>query len=118
VPLVAAAPSAAPARVAGTARLSGPGGCVSRAFSASIVGSQIAQVSFSLDGKRIRTLRSPTAGNRWSVRIVPRTLKTGVHRVTAGVSFRVNTTPRTRTLRLAFQRCAQAVRKVAPRFTG
>jgi hypothetical protein len=116
-PLIAAAPSAAPARVAGTARLGGPGGCVSRAFRASVVGSRIAQVTFSLDGKRVKTLRSPTSGNRWSLQIVPRTLSRGVHRVSAGVSFRVNTNPRTRTLRLAFQRCAQAARR-APRFTG
>src|SRR3954452_1447694 len=114
-PLIAAPSALAPAT--GTARLSGPGGCVSRAFNASVVGSRIAQVTFSLDGKRIATLRSPTAGNRWSKRIVPSSLKTGVHRVTAGVSFRANTTPRTRTLRLAFQRCAQAARR-APRFTG
>jgi hypothetical protein len=117
VPLVAAAPSnAAPAR--GTARLSGPGGCVSRAFRASVVGNRIVQVSFALDGKRLRTLHSPTAGNRWSTSVTVKSLKKGVHRVTAGVSYRVNTTPRTQTLRLAFQRCAQAVRKVAPRFTG
>jgi hypothetical protein len=117
-PLVASSPSQAAPAVRGTARLSGPGGCVSRAFSATVTGARIAQVSFSLDGKRVKTLRSPNSGTRWSYRIVPGSLKTGVHRVSVGVSYTVNTTPRTQRLRLAFQRCAQAARKVAPRFTG
>jgi hypothetical protein len=116
-PLIAATPSQA-APVRGSARLSGPGGCVSRAFSASVVGNRIAQVSFTLDGKRLKTLRSPSSGNRWSLRIVPKSLKKGVHRVSVGVSFTANTNPRTQRLRLAFQRCAQAARQVAPRFTG
>jgi hypothetical protein len=116
-PLVAATPSTT-ATVAATSRLSGPGGCVSRAFAATVTGSRIAQVSFSLDGKRLKTLRTPTSGNRWSLRIVPGKLKTGVHRVSVGVSYIANTTPRTQRLRLAFQRCAKAAQQVAPRFTG
>jgi hypothetical protein len=114
------APGIAPSTagpVRGVAALSGPGGCRSRAFTASVVGRNIAQVVYLLDGRKVRTLTKPTAGSRWSARIVP-PKKVGTHRVQAGVSFVQNATPRVRVLSLTFQRCAKAARKVAPRFTG
>jgi hypothetical protein len=110
------APSTSPAR--GTAALSGPGGCRSRAFTASVTGRNIAQVVFLLDGRKVKTLTKPNAGSRWTARITPRKLKLGTHRVRAGVSFVRNATPRVRVLSLTFQRCARAARRVSPRFTG
>jgi hypothetical protein len=110
------APSTSPAR--GRAALNGPGGCRSSAFSASVIGQNIAQFVYLLDGRKIRTLTSPTSGSRWSTRIVPRRLKVGTHRVQAGVSFTANATPRVRVLSFTFQRCARAARRVSPRFTG
>jgi hypothetical protein len=126
----AAAPGTAPAaatpqgeraasrRLRGAARLAGPGGCQSRAFRATVTGENIAQVVFSLDGRRIATRLRPDSRGRWSTRIVPRRLRAGRHRVEAGVSFVTDAQPRTRRVRLSFQRCLQAQRRVAPRFTG
>jgi hypothetical protein len=122
-----AAPVAAPApateraqsrRLRGAARLAGPGGCQSRAFTATVTGENIAQVVFSVDGRRVRTRLRPDSRGRWSARIVPRRYRPGRHRVEAGVSFVTDAQPRTRRVRLAFQRCLQAQRRVAPRFTG
>jgi hypothetical protein len=123
----AAAPVAAPTpeqqraasrRLRGAARLAGPGGCQSRAFTASVTGENIAQVVFSLDGRRVLTRLRPDSRGRWSARIVPRRLRAGRHRVEAGVSFVTDAQPRTRRVRLTFQRCLRAQRRVAPRFTG
>src|SRR3954469_505415 len=112
-------PASAPSQaVRGTAALAGARGCQARAFRASVVGRNIAQVVYLLDGKRYRTLTKATAGNRWSVQIVPSSLKVGSHRVTAGVSFVRGATPRVRAMSFAFQRCAKAAQAVRPRLTG
>ena len=112
------APAAPSQSIRGSAALNGPRGCQSRAFRASIVGSNIAQVVYLLDGKRYRTLTKATSGNRWSAQIVPSKLKVGTHRVTAGVSFVAGATPRVRAMSFSFKRCAKAAQVVRPRFTG
>ena len=50
------------------------------------------------------------------VKINPRAVSRGVHRVTAKVVFVSESQTKTKTLRLSFQRCRKQV--VRPRFTG
>jgi hypothetical protein len=117
----AAAPrreSVASRRLRGAARLAGPSGCQSKAFTASVTGQNIAQVVFSVDGRRVRTRLKPDAKGRWAARITPSNYRAGRHRVEAGVSFVTDATPRTKRVRLSFQRCLKAQRRVAPQFTG
>jgi uncharacterized repeat protein (TIGR01451 family) len=102
--------------VNGTARLRGPSGCVNKAFTVTVRGTRIAQVTFFIDGKRYKRLTAPTAGKRWQVKINPRGRSFGVHRVTARVRFVAESETASRTLRLSFQRCKRQT--VRPRFTG
>jgi hypothetical protein len=101
----------------GSARLSGPTGCVARAFRVRVSGRSISHVVFKLDGRVIKRLSSPnSSGGVYSVRIDPSKLRFSVHRVTADVTFNSSSRTAPRRLRLSFQRCAR--RQVTPRFTG
>lgn len=100
----------------GTARLLGPTGCAANTFSAGVRGTKIASVVFKLDGKTIARLTKPSARNLFQVRINPRKLRVGVHRLVATIRFDAGSNTRPRTLRLSFQRCARKLR--TPRFTG
>src|SRR4051794_327616 len=101
---------------AGRARLLGPAGCTSRAFHARGRGVRIARVVFKLDGKRVKTLTRKNFRGTYAVRIDPRHLRLGVHRLIATVTFQRGSATRAKTFRLSFQRCPRALR--APRFTG
>jgi hypothetical protein len=100
----------------GRARLLGPAGCVSRAFHARIRGVKIARVVFKVDGRRIKTLTRKNFRGTYALRIDPRHLAIGVHRLVATVTFARGSATKAKTFRLAFQRCPRALR--APRFTG
>jgi len=100
----------------GRARLLGPTGCQARAFHARISGTKVARVVFILDGHRIKTLTRKNFRGTFAVRIDPRRLKIGVHRLVAKVTFQRGSGTKAKTFRLAFQRCPRALR--APRFTG
>ena len=100
----------------GRAQLFGPTGCTARAFHARIRGVKIAKVVFTLDGRRIQTLTRKNFRGTFAVRIDPRRLKIGVHRLIAQVTFQRGSATKAKTFRLAFQRCPRALR--APRFTG
>jgi hypothetical protein len=101
-------------KVAGTARLSGKTGCVRGAFSARVRGTQMASVTFSLDGRRVQTVKDPRPS--YSLRVNVRKLRVGIHVVSALVRFRAESGTKNKTMRLSFQRCAAALTK--PRFTG
>ena len=90
----------------GTAAIRGRTGCQSALFSVVVSGRQIARVVFSLDGKRLRTLTTPNSGSRYALRVNPRTLPRGIHRVIARVTFRKQSATGDRTLRVTFSRCA------------
>ena len=98
----------------GIARLRGASGCMSRAFRARVTGRSIASVVFRLDGRVIR--RTARAQARYSVRVRPRRLALGRHRVVARVTFLSASETRARTLRMTFRRCGRG--EVSPRFTG
>jgi hypothetical protein len=100
----------------GRARLLGPSGCTAKTFRARIRGVRIAKVVFTLDGHRIKTLTRKNFRGTYAVRIDPRHLRLGVHRLVAKVTFQRGSATRAKTYRLAFQRCPRALR--APRFTG
>ena len=102
--------------VHGTARLEGPSGCVRASFMATVRGSRIAQVTYFLDGKRVKRISADGGRVVARVRINPRAVSRGVHRVTAKVVFVSESQTKTKTLRLSFQRCRKQV--VRPRFTG
>jgi uncharacterized repeat protein (TIGR01451 family) len=100
----------------GRARLLGPTGCTARTFQARIRGLKIAKVVYTLDGRKIATVTRKNAAGSYAVRIDPRRLKIGVHRLVAKVTFQRGSGTKAKTFRLAFQRCSRALR--SPRFTG
>ncbi len=100
----------------GNARLTGPSGCVYRPFTAVVRGRQIRRVTFFLDGRRVVVRNGRSGQRRFTARIRPGSLRSGVHRVTARVQFRNASRTRSRTLVLSFQRCVRLA--PSPRFTG
>jgi uncharacterized repeat protein (TIGR01451 family) len=102
--------------VPGTAKLSGPTGCVAKAFNARVRGTKIASVVFFLDGKKVKTLRKPNAKTFFQLRVNPAKMRVGVHRLVANVTFQSGSGTKPKTIRLSFQRCARKL--AAPRFTG
>jgi hypothetical protein len=96
--------------------LRGPTGCVSsRTHVLTVRGQRIARVSFYLDGRYIGTRTRPNKGTTYTVTIRGRKLRRGSHLVTARITYLAGSNPQTRTLQLAFARCARAV---TPKFTG
>ena len=96
-----------------SARLLAPTGCTARSFSARVRGAGIASVVFTVDGKRVKTVRK---GGMFVARVNPAKLKVGIHRIVATVKFDPARHQKSRTLRSSFQHCAS--RFLAPRFTG
>jgi hypothetical protein len=90
--------------VAGRARLSGPSGCVYAPFTATVRGRRIALVRFYLDGRRVRRIADRRRVYR--VKVNPRGLGIGPHRITVRVRFVAGSRTPARTLRLTFRRCA------------
>ena len=100
----------------GVARLRGPTGCIAaRTHVLTVTGSRILRVSFYLDGRYIGTRTKPNRGSTFTMTIRGAKLRVGSHVVLAKVTYRPGSNPQTRTLTLAFARCARAV---TPKFTG
>jgi hypothetical protein len=100
----------------GVSRLRGPTGCISsRTHVLTVTGSRIARVSFYVDGRYIGTRTKANRGKAFTLTVRGAKLRRGSHRVTARVTYQSGTNPRTKTLTLAFARCARAV---TPKFTG
>lgn len=96
-----------PARIA---RRGAAGPCVRRSFVAKVTGRRIQRVTFSVDGKSVRTDRSSPYTARIS------TTKAGLHRVTARVVYLSDSRTAARTRSFSFRRCASGTKAV--RFTG
>ncbi len=79
-------------------------------------GSAIARVVFRLDSRRVKTLTRPNRAKAYALRISPLQQRHGTHRVTATTTFKKSSHTPTRTLRVAYQRCAKSA--VLPAFTG
>jgi hypothetical protein len=98
----------------GRASLRGPSGCVKQAFRARVSGRSIASVTFSVDGKKVKTV----SGKRgvYALKVRPGRYGFGRHKIVARVQFTAASGTAAKKLPLTFRRCAQGA--VAPRFTG
>jgi len=64
----------------------------------------------------VKVLKRANFRKTFALRIDPRRLRLGVHRLVAQVTFERGSGTKPKTFRLSFQRCPRALR--APRFTG
>jgi hypothetical protein len=85
-------------------------------FNVTVNGRQISRVVFALDGKVVRTLTRPNSGTRYVLKVNPRTMRNGVHRIIARTTFVKQSGTRARVLRVTFSKCAR--RATSPAFTG
>jgi hypothetical protein len=120
-------PSVLPARsVSPSARLVSPAGCPPQVFYARVTGRAISRVSFTIDGRRVKTLNRPDSNGVWKLRVVTRRYSVGRHRLVARVTF-TGATARSISLRQAgertvkaltvtFARCARKAQR--PKFAG
>jgi hypothetical protein len=82
-----------------------------------VTGRGIADVTFYVDGKRLKFLAVPNlSGGRWALPIRIHRFAFGTHRVRARIRFLPATLTAARTLRMSFSVCRSAA--VPPRFTG
>ncbi len=116
--LAAAAGAVSPAgKVSGRARLTGTVGCAaSRYAKAAVTGNAIKQVTFYVNGKKVKTLTKANSGKNFQVLFTTKSLKYGTYKVQAKVQFKANAVPSSRTLNLQFSRCRPRV--IKPKFTG
>jgi hypothetical protein len=89
---------------------------VQRGFKVAVKGANIQRVDFSLDGKRMSRVTKRDSSGMFRSTITLGGLSRTTHRITARVAFFPGSSPRVRTLPIAFRRCAQAV--AAPAFAG
>src|SRR4051794_34336694 len=94
-------------RPSGSAALLGPGSCVKKPFRARVKGSGIDRVTFSVDGKRVRS-------HGLAARIDPSRMRGGSHRLAARVEFVTGSGQAARTLRRTFRRCPPKARTRTP----
>lgn len=99
----------------GRARISLPSGCARRPFRVTVTGREIATVDFSIDGRRMASVRRADRRGRYEVTVDPRRLSRGRHRVAAKVAFTRMSNTRPLILRRTFRRC---LRSRGPRFAG
>lgn len=106
-------------RIPGSARLSGPSGCLPRpAAKVYVTGSQIRSVRFLLDGKTLRTVAKRDRAGRYAVTITRSRMTPGTHRIHAVVTFTTVSRTTQRTLQLRFSRCGEVKPSRARGFTG
>jgi hypothetical protein len=100
----------------GTARAASIRGCIAQSsYTASVRGTSIASVTFTLDGHAIKTLHKPTSGSTFTVRVNVRS--GSAHHLAMRVAFTAASKTPTATIRRTLARCA-ARHVVLPRFTG
>ena len=100
--------------VSGLASAHGPLGCVAQTTLVYVNGRQIKSATFYLDGHKVKTVTKADKKGRYSVKINPRKLKFGVHRVKVVVVFTASSETKSTTLRVIIARC----RPPLPKFTG
>jgi hypothetical protein len=94
----------------GSAKLASKVGCVTGRFTASVRGTQVATITFYVDGHKVKTVK----GSAGSLNVIASKYKIGVHRITAVVTFTASSYTAPRTLKSTFFRCAPP----KPAFTG
>ena len=100
----------------GSARLGARTGCQGRPFTVRVKGRSISSVVFSIDGKRVKTVRAAGSNTTFTLKVDPRKFKPGSHKVVARVSFDPASGTPARSLATRFSRCVRAAQ--APSFTG
>jgi hypothetical protein len=99
----------------GSAKLHASQGCVlGNRAKVAVTGSNIDTVAFYVDGKRIKTVTTPTSTGRFVISMRCSRLSFGAHRGRAVVTFEAGSSPAKRTLRFQITRGRQS----SPRFTG
>ena len=91
-----------------SARLSAPHGCTT-SYRVRVSGSNIARVTFKIDGKTVKTVKK----SPFSYRLKSYRYGLGAHRLTATTLFKSG---KTKLDKVTFQRCAK--RAIKPNFTG
>jgi uncharacterized repeat protein (TIGR01451 family) len=102
-----------PAPVA--ARLRGAQGCMAAVASFNVTGTRIAKVTFTVDGKRARTVRTTDSKGRYVYTLRRKLIAAGIHRLKAQITFLPGSTQTTKTLQMTFGKCKS---KKLPTFTG
>jgi hypothetical protein len=104
-----------PTPPAGSATLHVNHGCVSnRRAKAYVTGTNIASVAYSVGGRRVKRVTTPTSGGRYVFSMACSRLSYGAHTARATVAFTAGTTPASTSLRFQITRSGQ----VSARFTG
>jgi hypothetical protein len=103
-----------PTVVQGSAKLHTSQCVVANRAKAWVSGTSIASVTFSVDGKKVRTVSSPDSSGRYMFTMSCSNLSVGTHRAKASVAFESGATPTRRTLMFAITRAAA----VSPQFAG
>jgi hypothetical protein len=107
------APSA-PAPAAGSASLHVSQCVGAKRARVRVTGTEIAEVTFFVDGERVKTVTEPNSDEEWRLSMKCSTLSVGAHRGRAAVSFEEGASPTSTTLRFQVTRARQG----SPRFTG
>ena len=81
-----------------------------------MTGAHIRKVTFSVNGRRVKTLTRANSGAGYQLTLATSSLAYGPQKVRAVVQFAADAVPRTRTLSLQFSRCRARV--VTPTFAG
>ncbi|MCW3027966.1 MAG: Bacterial Ig-like domain {group 1 [Solirubrobacterales bacterium] len=116
-PISAVLPAKESAAPKGTAHASSIHGCIAQTgYVASVSGTSIAAVTFTLDGHTIKTLHKPTSGATFTVRLNVRS--GSAHHLAMRVVFTSTSKTPTTTFRRTLARCAAVHHVSLPRFTG
>ena len=89
----------------GLVKLTVPHGCRRAPFRATVAGNGILRVDFRVDGRLVRSVRTPNGAGRFAVRLDPRRLRRGAHRLGADVFFGHDNTP-DKNVKRAFRSCS------------
>jgi hypothetical protein len=98
-----------------SARLRGPKGCMPAVASFNVTGTRIKTVTFTVDGRRAKTIRTTDSKGRYVYTVRRRITTAGLHRLKANITFLPGSTQTTKTLQMTFGKCRVAK---LPTFTG
>jgi uncharacterized repeat protein (TIGR01451 family) len=101
----------------GAAKLTGPSSCVKRDFAFKVTGKHIKKVVFKIDGKTVKTKAFAKGnGKKITFKVNPKKYGSGLHKLTARVTYNAANKTAPKTLRAVFEKCKKLV--IKPQFTG
>jgi hypothetical protein len=95
-----------PVRI-GPFKLTARRSCARRPFKATLTGSGVYRADFRIDGRLVRSMRNSHQAKRFSVRVVPRRLRPGVHTLAVSLWFSEHATAPGKRLSAKFRICAR-----------